>query len=175
MSEDATPNRPLAAERGVLVLADADVDRALGRATAALAAGSVALAVLALLFRLLASAGGAASWVPQVVVLGLAQVATLVVAARCSLLLLALRRAVDTRRAGEGAAVAHVAARWLRGLLVVLPVLCGGVAVVLAATLRPLPTALLSCAVAAAIVAQVVLLAVVQREALRRAGVTRLH
>jgi hypothetical protein len=153
--------------------ADALADRALSRAGASLAVGSLALAVLSLLFLLLADGALDARSLPQVVVFGIGELGGLAVAAVCFTLPRRPRRQVDAGSLGSGPDAADIAQITVGRLVVGLPVVCGAAAVVLAVTLRPVSTAVLSAAVAMAIASQLAVLAAVQRSGLRKAAIRR--
>ncbi len=154
-------------------LADALADRALSRAGGSLALGSLALAVLSLVFLLLADGALDARSLPQVIVFGIGELGGLAAAGVCFMLLRRLRRQVDAGSLGSGPDAAEVAQVTVGRLVVGLPVMCGAAAVVLAVTLRPVATAVLSATVAMAIVSQLAVLAAVQRSGLRRAAIRR--
>ncbi len=149
-------------------LADAVAERALGRATAAAAFGGLALGVLALLFLTLEDGGVDARSLPQLLVLGVGQVAGLVAAA-------ASASRLRTVRAVPGTGPGHAAgAAALLGRLVVVTSATGlGVAAVGTALVRPVATGAFSAVVALALLSQLVLILHWQRRRLLRAAVRR--
>lgn len=154
-------------------LADALADRALGRIASALAVGSLAVAVMALLFVLLADGALDERSLPQVLVLGAGWLVGTVAAVAISRLLMSLRSEVDAGRRGHGPEFAAAAVRWADRVVVGAPVLATVAAAVSVSLERPVVTAVLSAAVALAVVSQLAVLAAVQRRGLRRAAIRR--
>jgi hypothetical protein len=152
-----------------LDLADALAERALGRATAAGAVAGLAMGTLALLFVVMAGGDLDERSLPQLLVLGVCQVAGLVTAGRCVARLRAVRSAPGT---GPGHAAG--AAVMLRRLLVGTTALGAALGLLGVIVLRPIVTAGFSALLAVALLSQFVLVLEVQRRGLLRAAVRRL-
>lgn len=146
-------------------LADALADRALRRAGTAATVGGFLLGALALVFLVLAQGRLDESSLPQVFILGTGQVAGLVLGAHCQL---SARALAAERGAGQQRSLA--AAAVVRRTLVTVLLVAGTVAVWSLVTMRPFTAAALSVAIGLALLSQFVVLMVVQRRGLLRAG-----
>lgn len=146
-------------------VADARADRALAQATATSALVGLALGMLAMTFLLIADGELGEQTLPQLLVLGLGQVAGLVAAAACAVRLRAVR---STPGSGPGHAAG--AAILLRRVIPTVALMALATAVACVAALSPRATSALSAAVSLALLSQLVLVLHVQRRALDRAA-----
>lgn len=146
-------------------LADALAERALGRATAAVAVAGLVMGTLALLFVVMTDGAVDERSLPPLLVLGVGQVAGLVAAGGCATRLRAVRRVPGT---GPGhAAGAAVLLRQVQLATLALGGLAGLFGVV---ALRPIVTAAFSAVLALALLSQFVLVLHTQRRGLLRAA-----
>lgn len=150
---------------GGVALADGVAVRALTRCAAVMAIAAACLAVMSLLFLRLADDELGARSLPQIVVLGWGQVVALGAAVGCT----ARARAVRLTP-GTGPGHAAGAGRLLGHVVLAAPVGAGLLAAACVVTLTPRAESLLSAVLALAVVAQVAVLALVQRGLLRRPG-----
>ncbi len=151
-------------------LALALTDRALSRTISGGLVGACAAAALALVFVLVNEGRLDVRALPQVLILGVANLAGIACSARCLRLQRRIRRLPATAADREAGEIASSAATFVGRVVLVAPLLAVAVGAMCLALLRPAVVAALSVTVSLAIAAQAMIVLHVLRRALVRAA-----